>query len=162
MHRENPRWFGWMFPMIRRDVVVVSIKMILYHRYIVILLQINVTKYGFVLLGQVLHICMMKRGASWLYILWISWWRHQMGTFSASLVLCAGNSPVTGEFPASDAELWCKRLSKQSWGWWFETPSHSLWRHCNVVEYSPISCYWGDCDISGYRESQACFWHWYT
>ena len=37
---------------------------------------------------------------------------------------------------ASDAEL-CffylrlnKRLSKQSWGWWFETPSHPLWRHC--------------------------------
>ena len=25
-----------------------------------------------------------------------------------------------------------KRLSKQWWGWWFETPSHSLWRHCNV------------------------------
>ena len=24
-----------------------------------------------------------------------------------------------------------KRLSKQSWGWWFETPSRSLWRHCN-------------------------------
>ena len=23
-----------------------------------------------------------------------------------------------------------KRLSKQSWGWWFETPSRSLWRHC--------------------------------
>ena len=37
---------------------------------------------------------------------------------------------------ASDAELWCicalnKRLSKQSWDWWFETPSRSLWRHCN-------------------------------
>ena len=39
----------------------------------------------------------------------------------------------------SDAELWCffidlrlnKRLSKQSRGWWFETPSSSLWRHCN-------------------------------
>ena len=29
-----------------------------------------------------------------------SWWRHQMGTFSALLVICAGNSPVTGEFPA--------------------------------------------------------------
>ena len=27
------------------------------------------------------------------------WWRHQMETFSALLVLCAGNSPVTGEFP---------------------------------------------------------------
>ena len=23
------------------------------------------------------------------------------------------------------------RLSKQSWGWWFETPSHPLWRHNN-------------------------------
>ena len=40
----------------------------------------------------------------------------------------------------SDAELWCflwsglnKRWSKQSWGWWFETPSRPLWRHCNVL-----------------------------
>ena len=40
---------------------------------------------------------------------------------------------------ASDAELWCffdlrlnKRLSKQSWGWCFETLSRPLWRHCNV------------------------------
>ena len=37
---------------------------------------------------------------------------------------------------ASDAGLWCffdlrltKRVSKQSWGWWFETPSRPLWRH---------------------------------
>ena len=29
-----------------------------------------------------------------------SWWRHQMGTFSELLALCAGNSPVTGEFPS--------------------------------------------------------------
>ena len=29
-----------------------------------------------------------------------SWWRHQMETFSALLALCAGNSPVSGEFPA--------------------------------------------------------------
>ena len=28
------------------------------------------------------------------------WWRHQMETFSALLAFCAGNSPVTGEFPA--------------------------------------------------------------
>ena len=43
---------------------------------------------------------------------------------------------------ASDAELWCffdlwleyKRFSKQWWCWWFETPSHSLWRHCNVLD----------------------------
>ena len=43
---------------------------------------------------------------------------------------------------ASEAELWCvlwsasnKRLNKQSWGWWFETPSWSLWRHCNDELY---------------------------
>ena len=56
---------------------------------------------------------------------------------------CAGNSPVNGEFPTQrpvtrsfDAffDLWLnKRLSKQSWGWWSEMPSHSLWCHCNVV-----------------------------
>ena len=37
---------------------------------------------------------------------------------------------------ASDAELWCflnKRLSKQPWGWWFEPPSWSLWRHRNDI-----------------------------
>ena len=38
---------------------------------------------------------------------------------------------------ASDAELWFfylrlnERLSKPSWGWWFETPSRPFWRHCN-------------------------------
>ena len=53
-----------------------------------------------------------------------------------------GNSPVPGEFPAQrpvtrsfdvffDLRLH-KRLSKQSWGWWFEAPSRPLWRHSNV------------------------------
>ena len=28
------------------------------------------------------------------------WRRHQMETFSALLAICAGNSPVPGEFPA--------------------------------------------------------------
>ena len=41
---------------------------------------------------------------------------------------------------ASDAELWCfvrlnKPWSKQSWGWWFETPKHPLWRHCNESRF---------------------------
>ena len=64
-----------------------------------------------------------------------------METSSALLALCAGNSPITGEFLAQrlvtrsfdapfDLRL-NKRLSKQSWGWWFETPSRSLWRHRN-------------------------------
>ena len=30
----------------------------------------------------------------------VSWWRHQMETFPALLAICAGNSPVTGEFSA--------------------------------------------------------------
>ena len=34
----------------------------------------------------------------------ITWWRYQMETFSASLALCVGNSPVTGEFPAKKGE----------------------------------------------------------
>ena len=66
------------------------------------------------------------------------WWRHKMEIFSALLAICAGNSPVTGEFPAQRPVTrgfdvfyhLClnKRLSKQSWGWWFETPSRpSLW-----------------------------------
>ena len=66
-------------------------------------------------------------------------WIH----FSALLALCAGNSPVIGEFPSQkpvtrsfdvffDLSL-NKRLSKQSCGWWFEMPSVSFWRHCNVI-----------------------------
>ena len=31
---------------------------------------------------------------------WASWWRQSMETFSALLAICAGNSPVSGEFPA--------------------------------------------------------------
>ena len=70
-----------------------------------------------------------------------SWWRHQMEAFSALLAICAGNSLVPDEFPAQrpvtrsfdgffDLRL-NKRLSKQSWGWWFQTLSRPLWRHCN-------------------------------
>ena len=72
-----------------------------------------------------------------------SWWRHQMETFSALLALCAGNSPVPGEFPTQrpvtrSFDVYFdlhpnKRLGKQSWGWWFETLSWSLWRHRNVL-----------------------------
>ena len=61
--------------------------------------------------------------------------------FSVTGLLC-GNSSVTGEFPSQrpvtrrfddffDLRL-NEQLSKQSIRWWFETPSRSLWRHCNV------------------------------
>ena len=78
-----------------------------------------------------------------------SWWRHQMETFSALLAICAGNSPVPGEFPAQRQvtrrfNVFCdlrlnKRLRKQSWGWWFETLSRPLWRHCNVENEAPVA-----------------------
>ena len=71
-----------------------------------------------------------------------SWWRLQVETFSALLALCAGNSPVNGAFPAQTPVTRSfdvsfdmrpnKRLRKQSWVWWFETPSCPLWRHCHV------------------------------
>ena len=70
----------------------------------------------------------------------VTWWRHQMKTFFALLALCVGNSLVTGEFPAQRPVTWSfdilldlhlnKQLSKQSWGWWFQTPLCPLWRHC--------------------------------
>ena len=83
-----------------------------------------------------------------------TWWRHQIDTFSALLALCAGNSPVTVEFPAQrpvtrsfevsfDLRL-NKRLSNQSWGWWFETPSRSFWRNRNGRPYLE----WGVEDFS--------------
>ena len=83
--------------------------------------------------------------AYWKYFVHVcqisSWWRHQMETFSTLLALCAGNSLITGEFPAQrpvtrsfevffDLRL-NSQLSKQSWRRWFGTPSCSLWRHCN-------------------------------
>ena len=65
------------------------------------------------------------------------------GAFSALLAIRAGNSLVTGEFPAQGPvtrsfedffnlylNTW---MSKQWWCWWFETPSRLSWRHCNAV-----------------------------
>ena len=74
-----------------------------------------------------------------------TWWRHQMETFSALLAICAGNSLVSGEFPTQrpvsqsfDVFFYLrlnKRLSKQSWAWWFERPLCSLWCHCNEIKH---------------------------
>ena len=64
----------------------------------------------------------------------IAWWRHQMETFAALLALCVGNSPVNSPHKCQ----WRGALMfslicawKQSWGWLCETPSCSLWRHCD-------------------------------
>ena len=45
------------------------------------------------------------------------------------------NSPHKGQWRGAfmffDLRL-NNRLNKRSWGWWFETSSCPLWRHCNV------------------------------
>ena len=64
-----------------------------------------------------------------------------METFSALLAICAENSPVPGEFSTQrpvtrSFDVYFdlrpnKGLSKQLWGWWFETQACPLWRHRN-------------------------------
>ena len=84
----------------------------------------------------------------------MTWWRHQMETFSALLAICAGNSPVPGEFPAQRPVTrsfgvffdLClnKRLSKQPRGWWFET--HRGYYDVNVMHdaFRIIDPLWGE------------------
>ena len=64
------------------------------------------------------------------FISCLAWWRHQMET--------PMNSPHKGQWRGAsfffDLRL-IKRLSKQSRRRWFETPSRSLWRHCNVYRF---------------------------
>ena len=70
-------------------------------------------------------------------------WRHQMETFSALRALCVGihrspvHSPHKGQWcGALIFSLICalnKRLSKQSWGLWFGTPSRPFRRHCSAL-----------------------------
>ena len=64
------------------------------------------------------------------------------GNIFRVLALCAGNSPVAGEFPAQRAVMrnfdvffdlrLNKQLSKQSWRWWFETQQVSETKYLGV------------------------------
>ena len=71
-----------------------------------------------------------------------AWWRHQIETLSALPALCARDSavpsqrPVTRSFDFFFVICTGKGLSKQLKRRWFETPSRSLWRHCNgLIEW---------------------------
>ena len=61
-------------------------------------------------------------------------WRHfpRYWSFVRGLHLLPVNSPHKDQW-RGDLMISClnKRLSKQSWSWWFKTPSLSLWRYCN-------------------------------
>ena len=106
----------------------------------------------------------------------LTWWRHQMETFSALLAICAGNSPVPGEFPTQRPVTRSfdvffdlrpnKRLNKQWWGWWFETQSCPLWRHCN--EWVPmghkdiglgVRVEWWTCNFFTFTKAWYLFYH---
>ena len=81
-----------------------------------------------------------------------------MERFSSLLACCVGNSPVIGEFPSQrsvtrsfdvffDVRL-NERLNKQSWCWWFETPSCPLWRHSSLsatLSVAVIPTPWSTC-----------------
>ena len=127
-----PRWQDSTQRLVKRplsrssSVLVLCVWLFLYH----------VPK----IIRTVMLCCLLWRG---------TWWRHQMETFSAILAICAGISPLTGELPAqrpvtrsfdvfSDLRL-NKRLSEQSRGWWFETPSRPWWRHINDQSILSIS-----------------------
>ena len=72
------------------------------------------------------------------------WWRQQMELFSSLLAFCAENSPVTDEFPTQRPVMRSfdvffhlrlnQQLSKQWRRRWLETPSRTLWRHCNGLD----------------------------
>ena len=74
-----------------------------------------------------------------------TWWRHQTEAFPRYWPFVRWihrspvNSPHKGQWRgALIFSLICalnKLLSKQSWGWWFGTPSRSLWCHCNEIMY---------------------------
>ena len=64
---------------------------------------------------------------------------------------------LCGEFPTQRPVTWSfdivfdprlnERLNKQSWGWWFETLSHPLWRHCNDAP---------ECNIETVQQYMSC------
>ena len=72
---------------------------------------------------------------------WVNpWWRHQMETFSALPAICAGNSPVPGEFPTQGQwrgalmfTLNCAEIN----GWVNNREAGDLcplWRHRNAYD----------------------------
>ena len=92
-----------------------------------------------------MYICNLSHASA------LTWLRHQWKHFPRYWPF------VRGEFPAQrpvtrsidvffDLRL-NKRLSKQSWGWWFETLSCPLWRHCNEMVAGYCCTLWRTADI---------------
>ena len=63
---------------------------------------------------------------------------HCYGEFTGPRWIPRTPRPVTRSFDVFFDLRLNKRLSKQSWGWWFEAPSRSLWRNCNDISYESL------------------------
>ena len=76
-------------------------------------------------------------------------WGHMMTSSNGSIFRVTGplygesssQRPVTRSFGVFFDLRLDKRFSKQSWGWRFETPSCSLWRHCNDLNIPSLVRY---------------------
>ena len=70
---------------------------------------------------------------------------HLCGEFTGHRWIPA-QRPVTRSFDAFFDLRLNKCLSKQSWGWWFETPTRPSWRHCkgdnSGVSWHTSHCNW--------------------
>ena len=86
-------------------------------------------------------------------------WKHfpRYWPFVRGIHLSPVNSPHKGQWRralmfSSDLRL-NKRLSKQSWGWWFETPSCPLWRQRNVMYMSNARSLAGNYNVQPFTSS---------
>ena len=69
----------------------------------------------------------------------VKFWNRMMTSSNGNIFRVTGH--LCGEFPrqrpvARNFDVFFhlrlnKQLSKQSWGWWFETLARPQWRHCN-------------------------------
>ena len=92
------------------------------------------------------------------------WLRHEMETFSALLAIWAGNSPVTGEFPAQLEGQWrgalmfsliCPRIN----GWVNNHEAGDLRRH---RAHYDVTVMWAMLSMPTFRFSSNIWWTFFT
>ena len=75
--------------------------------------------------------------------------------------------PVTRSFDVFFDLRLNKWLSKQPWGWWFETTSWSLWLNVMEIRYIARTCwrhhmdkpYWTNDDFISWTHGNECWWN---
>ena len=90
------------------------------------------------------------------YGLMLTWWRHQMETFSALLAICARNSPVLGEFPAQSqwrGALIFSLVSAWINGWVNNREAGHL--GCHRACYDVIVMTWVNLTVVDHNKAQA-------